>query len=175
MKIDFPPVRRFDESVIFPGEEVLDAATACLCVMLHLTAEFAHDGFDLAHCSVEGFPNRDQRVCARRRQDRGARTSILAPANNRLSTEAGKSSAQLLIPTDDALWPDELREPAQAGERGQRTVLPGWPGDAGQGLLGDRAKDGSNAAFEMEMDRGRADSQRLGELAQAEPICADAQ
>ena len=48
------------------------------------------------------------------------------------------------------------------------------PGDAGQGLLGDRAKDGSNAAFEMEMDRGRADSQRLGELAQAEPICADA-
>ena len=26
----------------------------------------------------------------------------------------------------------------------------------------------------MEMDRGRADSQRLGELAQAEPICADA-
>ena len=48
------------------------------------------------------------------------------------------------------------------------------PGDATQGLLGDRAKDGSNAAFEMEMDRGRADSQRLGELAQAEPICADA-
>ena len=48
------------------------------------------------------------------------------------------------------------------------------PGDAGQRLLGDRAKDGPNAAFEMEMDRGRADSQRLGELAQAEPICADA-
>src|SRR5208337_200310 len=48
------------------------------------------------------------------------------------------------------------------------------PGDAGQGLLGDRARDGSNAAFEMEMDRGRADSQRLGELAQATPICADA-
>ena len=48
------------------------------------------------------------------------------------------------------------------------------PGGAGQGLLGDRAKDGSTAAFEMEMDRGRADSQRLGELAQAEPICADA-
>ena len=46
--------------------------------------------------------------------------------------------------------------------------------DAGQGLLGDRAKDGSNAAFEMEMDRDGADSQRLGELAQAEPICADA-
>ena len=45
---------------------------------------------------------------------------------------------------------------------------------AGQGLLGDRARDGSDAAFEMEMDRGRADSQRLGELAQAEPICADA-
>ena len=48
------------------------------------------------------------------------------------------------------------------------------PGDAGQRLLGDRARDGSNAAFEMEMDRGRADSQRLGELAQAEPICAGA-
>ena len=31
-----------------------------------------------------------------------------------------------------------------------------------------------NAALEMEMDRGRANSQRLGELAQAEPICADA-
>ena len=30
------------------------------------------------------------------------------------------------------------------------------------------------AAFEMEMDRGRADSQRLGEPAQAEPVCADA-
>src|SRR5208337_941580 len=71
MKIDFPPVRRFDESVIFPGEEVLDAATACLCVMLHLTAEFAHDGFGLAHCSVEGFPNRDQRVCALRRVGMG--------------------------------------------------------------------------------------------------------
>src|SRR5271166_4767843 len=48
------------------------------------------------------------------------------------------------------------------------------PADAGQGLLGDRARDGPNAAFEMEMDRGRADPQRLGELAQAEPICADA-
>ncbi len=29
-------------------------------------------------------------------------------------------------------------------------------------------------AFEMEMDRGRTDAQRLGELAQAEPVCADA-
>src|SRR5208337_4842255 len=48
------------------------------------------------------------------------------------------------------------------------------PGDAGQRLLGERAKDGSNAAFEMEMDRGRTDAQRLGELAQAEPVCADA-
>ena len=48
------------------------------------------------------------------------------------------------------------------------------PSDVGQRLLGDRAKDGSNAAFEMEMDRGRADPQCLGELAQAEPVCADA-
>ena len=48
------------------------------------------------------------------------------------------------------------------------------PGDAGQRLLGDLAKDGPNAAFEMEMDRGRTDAQRLGELAQAEPVCADA-
>ena len=48
------------------------------------------------------------------------------------------------------------------------------PGDAGQRLLGDRARDGSNAAFEMEMDRGRADPQLLGEPAQAEPVCADA-
>ena len=32
------------------------------------------------------------------------------------------------------------------------------PGDAGQRLLGDRAKDGPNAAFEMEMDRGRTDA-----------------
>ena len=47
------------------------------------------------------------------------------------------------------------------------------PGDAAR-VLGDRAKDGSNAAFEMEMDHGQADAQRLGELAQAEPICADA-
>ena len=48
------------------------------------------------------------------------------------------------------------------------------PGDAGQPLLGDRVKDGSDAAFEKEMDRGRADPQRLGELAKAEPVCADA-
>ena len=48
------------------------------------------------------------------------------------------------------------------------------PGDAGQRLLGDRARDGPNAALEMEMDRGRTDPQRLGELAQAEPVCADA-
>src|SRR5271166_120272 len=48
------------------------------------------------------------------------------------------------------------------------------PGDAGQRLLGDRAKDGPNAALEMEMDRGRTDAQRLGEPAQAEPVCADA-
>src|SRR5208337_4156757 len=48
------------------------------------------------------------------------------------------------------------------------------PSDVGQRLLGDRAKDGSNAAFEMEMDRGRADPQRLGELAQAEPVRAGA-
>ena len=27
MKIDFPPVRCFDEAAIFPGEEVLDAVT----------------------------------------------------------------------------------------------------------------------------------------------------
>ena len=49
-----------------------------------------------------------------------------------------------------------------------------WPGDAGQRLLGDRAEDGPNAAFEMEMDRGRTDAQRLGELAQAEPVRAGA-
>jgi hypothetical protein len=48
------------------------------------------------------------------------------------------------------------------------------PSDVGQRLLGDRAKDGSNAAFEMEMDRGRAEAQRLGELAQAEPVRAGA-
>jgi len=29
---------------------------------------------------------------------------------------------------------------------------------SGQRLLGDRAKDGPNAAFEMEMDRGRTDA-----------------
>ncbi len=43
MKIDFPPVRCFDEAAIFPGEEVLDAAVACFRMMLHLTAKFAHD------------------------------------------------------------------------------------------------------------------------------------
>jgi hypothetical protein len=38
------------------------------------------------------------------------------------------------------------------------------PGDAGQRLLGDRARDGSNAAFEMEMNRGRADPPSLASL-----------
>src|SRR5277367_3082874 len=51
MKIDFPPVRCFDEAVIFPGVKVLDAAVACFRMMLHLTAKFAHDVFDLSHCS----------------------------------------------------------------------------------------------------------------------------
>src|SRR5271166_2898696 len=64
MKIDFPPVRCFDEAAIFPGEEVLDAAVACFRMMLHLTAKFAHDVFDLSHCSVEGLPDRHQRVFA---------------------------------------------------------------------------------------------------------------
>src|SRR5271170_7572886 len=64
MKIDLPPVRCFDEAAIFPGEEVLDTAVACFRMMLHLTAKFAHDVFDLSHCSVEGLPDRDQRVFA---------------------------------------------------------------------------------------------------------------
>ena len=38
----------------------------------------------------------------------------------------GRIHVVRVLPTDDALWPDELREPAQAGERGQRTVLPGY-------------------------------------------------
>jgi hypothetical protein len=59
-----PPVRCFDEAAIFPGEEVLDTAVACFRMMLHLTAKFAHDVFDLSHCSVEGLPDRDQRVFA---------------------------------------------------------------------------------------------------------------
>ena len=49
-----------------------------------------------------------------------------------------------------------------------------FAGCSGQRLLGDRAKDRPNAALEMEMDRGRTDAQRLGEPAQAEPVCADA-
>jgi hypothetical protein len=64
MKIDLPPVRCFDEAAIFLGEEVLDAAVACFRMMLHLTAKFAHDVFDLSHCSVEGLPDGDQRVFA---------------------------------------------------------------------------------------------------------------
>src|SRR5271169_1613556 len=58
------PVRCFDEAAIFPGEELLDAAVACFRMMLHLTAKFAHEVFDLSHCSVEGLPDRDQRVFA---------------------------------------------------------------------------------------------------------------
>ncbi len=69
-------------------------------------------------------------------------------------------------------WRRQLTRPEVRSRRRNvaQSVLP----STGQGLLGDRAKDGSNAAFEMEMDRGRTDSQRLGEPAQAEPICADA-
>src|SRR5208337_4612144 len=33
-------------------------------MLLHLTAKFAHDGFDLAHRGVEGFPDRDLHVFA---------------------------------------------------------------------------------------------------------------
>ncbi len=96
MKIDLPPVRSFDEAAIFPGEEVLDAAVACFRMMLHLTAKFAHDVFDLSHCSVEGLPDRDQRVFALGRVGMGLVDDdlvVLGYRDAKLDLEAAKQEA----------------------------------------------------------------------------------
>ena len=44
------------------------------------------------------------------------------------------------------------------------------PGDAGQRLLGDRATAGSNAAFEIEMDRRRANPDSTASLRRLNPF-----
>ena len=90
MKIDFPPVRCFDEAVIFPGVKVLDAAVPCFRMMLHLTAKFAHDVFDLSHCSVEGLPDRDQRVFALGRVGRGLVDDDLVCSGNSMRSSTSK-------------------------------------------------------------------------------------
>src|SRR5208337_511237 len=105
MKIDLPPVRCFDEAAIFPGEEVLDAAVACFRMMLHLTAKFAHDVFDLSHCSVEGLPDRDQRVFALRRIGMGLvddNLVVLGHRDAKLDLEAAAPMSGLRPGDDDA-------------------------------------------------------------------------
>ena len=105
MKIDFPPVRCFDEAVIFPGEEVLDAAVACFRMMLHLTAKFAHDVFDLSRCSVEGLPDRDQRVFALGRVGMGLVDDdlfVLGHRDAKLDLEAAAPMSGLRPGDDDA-------------------------------------------------------------------------
>src|SRR5271165_3222838 len=105
MKIDFPPVRCFDEAVIFPGEEILDAAVACFRMMLHLTAKFAHDVFDLSQCSVEGLPDRDQRVFALGRVGMGLVDDDLVVRGHRdakLDLEAAAPMSGLRPGDDDA-------------------------------------------------------------------------
>ena len=105
MKIDLAPVRCFDEPVIFPGEEVLDSAVACFRMMLHLTAKFAHDVFDLSHCSVEGLPDRDQRVFALGRVGMGLVDDDLVVVGHRyakLDLEAAAPMSGLRPGDDDA-------------------------------------------------------------------------
>src|SRR5271166_888611 len=105
MKIDFPPVRCFDEAAIFPGEEVLDAAVACFRIMLHLTAKFAHDVFDLSHCGVEGLPDRDQRVFALGRVGMGLVDDdlvVLGHRDAKLDLEAAAPMSGLRPGDDDA-------------------------------------------------------------------------
>src|SRR5208337_4167621 len=105
MKIDLPPVRCFDEAAIFPGEEVLDAAVACFRMMLHLTAKFAHDVFDLSHCSVEGLPDRDQRVFALGRVGMGLVDDdlvVLGHRDAKLDLEAAAPMSGLRPGDDDA-------------------------------------------------------------------------
>src|SRR5277367_4685478 len=105
MKIDLPPVRCFDEAAIFPGEEVLDTAVACFRMMLHLTAKFAHDVFDLSHCSVEGLPDRDQRVFALGRVGMGLVDDDLVVLGHRyakLDLEAAAPMSGLRPGDDDA-------------------------------------------------------------------------
>src|SRR5271157_927067 len=105
MKIDLPPVRCFDEAAIFPGEEVLDAAVACFRMMLHLTAKFAHDVFDLSHCSVEGLPDRDQRVFALGRVGMGLVDDdllVLGHRDAKLDLEAAAPMSGLRSGDDDA-------------------------------------------------------------------------
>src|SRR5271166_3265890 len=105
MKIDFPPVRCFDEAVIFPGVKVLDAAVACFRMMLHLTAKFAHDVFDLSHCSVEGLPDRDQRVFALGRVGMGLVDNdlvVLGHRDAKLDLEAAAPMSGLRPGDDDA-------------------------------------------------------------------------
>ena len=105
MKIDLPPVRCFDEAAIFPGEEVLDAAVAFFRMMLHLTAKFAHDVFDLSHCSVEGLPDRDQRVFALGRVGMGLVDDdfvVLGDRDAKLDLEAAAAMSGLRPGDDDA-------------------------------------------------------------------------
>src|SRR5580704_7102676 len=105
MKIDLPPVRCFDEPAIFPGEELLDAAVACFGMMLHLTAKFAHDVFDLSRCSVEGLPDRDQRVFALGRVGMGLVDDdlvVLGHRDAKLDLEATAPMSGLRPGDDDA-------------------------------------------------------------------------
>src|SRR5271169_65724 len=99
------PVRCFDEAAIFPGEELLDAAVACFRMMLHLTAKFAHDVFDLSHFSVEGLPDRDQRVFALGRVGMGLVDDdlvVLGHRDAKLDLEATAPMSGLRPGDDDA-------------------------------------------------------------------------
>ena len=101
MKMDLPPVRWIDEAAIPPGE----AAVACFRMMLHLTAKFAHDVFDLSHCSVEGPPDRDQRVFALGRVGMGLVDDdlvVLGHRDAKLDLEAAAPMSGLRPGDDDA-------------------------------------------------------------------------
>ena len=59
MKIDFTPVRRLYEAVIFSREEFCHPAAVCLHMLLYLIAHLARDVLNLAHRRVESIPDCD--------------------------------------------------------------------------------------------------------------------
>jgi hypothetical protein len=95
--------------------------------MLHLTAKFAHDVFDLSHCSVEGLPDRDQRVFALGRVGMGLVDDDLVVLGHRyakLDLEAAAPMSALRPGDDDATTtaPRIASEAEDSGTRGAASL-----------------------------------------------------
>ena len=62
VKIDFAPVRRLYEAVIFSREEFCHSAAVWLHMFFHLIAHLARDVLNSAHRRIESIPDCDERM-----------------------------------------------------------------------------------------------------------------